>query len=110
MWDARHLVKFWAGARGHPYEPTGAVADGGRVGWWWRDGPGDTHASDHNGVTSHMSEARTDTTQTRPPGADAARADAGGSGKHRGGVSMESTDGQPHGRHRRPAEGGGRAA
>ncbi|MDF6042198.1 hypothetical protein LRD69_08480 [Streptomyces sp. JH14] len=57
-----------------------------------------------------MSEARTDTTQMRPPGADADRADAGGSGKHRGGVSMESTDVQPHGRHRRPAGERSRAA
>ncbi|MGW6093291.1 hypothetical protein ACWFRK_02525 [Streptomyces sp. NPDC055157] len=57
-----------------------------------------------------MSEARTDTTQMRPPGADAERAEAGGSGKHRGGVSMDSTDAQPHGRHRRPSEGGRRAA
>ncbi|WP_405688291.1 hypothetical protein [Streptomyces sp. NBC_00057] len=57
-----------------------------------------------------MSEARTDTTQTRPPGADAERAEAGGSGKHRGGVSMDDTSAQPHGRHRRPSEGNSRAA
>ncbi|MCX5343910.1 hypothetical protein NRF20_31575 [Streptomyces sp. R-74717] len=57
-----------------------------------------------------MSEARTDTTQTRPPGADAERAEAGGSGKHRGGVSMDDASAQPHGRHRRPAEGDSRAA
>ncbi|MGC5342722.1 hypothetical protein ACPXCE_20250 [Streptomyces sp. DT24] len=54
-----------------------------------------------------MSEARTDTTQTRPPGADAERAGAGGSGRHRGGVSTENTTAQPHGRHRRPSEEGG---
>ncbi|MFD3655415.1 hypothetical protein [Streptomyces sp. NPDC058620] len=57
-----------------------------------------------------MSEARTDTTQMRPPGADAQRAEAGGSGKHRGGASMEHTAAQPHGRHRRPAEEESRAA
>ncbi|MFJ7196804.1 MULTISPECIES: hypothetical protein [unclassified Streptomyces] len=55
-----------------------------------------------------MSEARTDTTQTRP--ADAARAEAGGAGKHRGDESMEDASAQPHGRHRRPSEGDGRAA
>ncbi|MGW1405135.1 hypothetical protein [Streptomyces sp. NPDC002403] len=55
-----------------------------------------------------MSEARTDTTQTRP--ADADRAEAGGSGKHRGGESVDDTSAQPHGRHRRPSEGDGRAA
>ncbi|MGW1652976.1 hypothetical protein [Streptomyces atratus] len=57
-----------------------------------------------------MSEARTDTTQTRPPGADAERAEADVSGKHRGGVSMDDASAQPHGRHRRPSEGDGRAA
>ncbi len=57
-----------------------------------------------------MSEARTDTTQTRPPQADTERAEAGGYGKHRGGASAESTTAQPHGRHRRPSEGGGSAA
>ncbi|HEY9439231.1 MAG TPA: hypothetical protein VIS29_11395 [Streptomyces sp.] len=57
-----------------------------------------------------MSEARTDTTQTRPPGADAGRAEAGGSGKHRGGASAENTAVRQNGRHRRPSEGGGRAA
>ncbi|MFB4424937.1 hypothetical protein C5F59_028125 [Streptomyces sp. QL37] len=57
-----------------------------------------------------MSEARTDTTQTRPPEADAERAEAGGYGKHRGGASAESATAQPHGRHRRPSEGGGGAA
>ncbi|MFF3780252.1 hypothetical protein [Streptomyces sp. NPDC001933] len=55
-----------------------------------------------------MSEARTDPTQTRP--ADADRAEAGGSGKHRGGESMDDASAQPHGRHRRPAEGDSRAA
>ncbi|TXS78375.1 hypothetical protein EAO76_08210 [Streptomyces sp. sk2.1] len=67
-----------------------------------------THVSDHNGVTSHMSEARTDTTQTRPQDVD--RAEAGGSGKHRGGESVDETAAQPHGRHRRPSEGDGKAA
>ncbi|MEU6014360.1 hypothetical protein ABZ826_09965 [Streptomyces sp. NPDC047515] len=57
-----------------------------------------------------MSEARTDTTQTRPPVAHAERAEAGGAGKHRGGVSTEDAAAQPHGRHRRPSEGDGRAA
>ncbi|MFH8474991.1 hypothetical protein [Streptomyces sp. NPDC018000] len=57
-----------------------------------------------------MSEARTDTTQTRPAGADAERAEADGAGKHRGGVSTDDTAAQPHGRHRRPSEGDSRAA
>ncbi|MFG2592454.1 hypothetical protein [Streptomyces sp. NPDC048438] len=57
-----------------------------------------------------MPEARTDTAQTRPPEADAERAEAGGYGKHRGGASAESVTAQPHGRHRRPSEGGGSAA
>ncbi|MEU5716660.1 hypothetical protein AB0G71_12855 [Streptomyces sp. NPDC020403] len=57
-----------------------------------------------------MSEVRTDTTRTRPPTADAERADAGGSGKHRGGASAENTAAQPHGRHRRPSQGSGSAA
>ncbi|TXS42535.1 hypothetical protein EAO72_13630 [Streptomyces sp. or43] len=61
-------------------------------------------------MTSQMSEARSDTTQTRPPGADTQRAEAGGSGKHRGGVATDDSAAQPHGRHRRPAEGGSRAA
>ncbi|MFD6276129.1 hypothetical protein ACFWFI_11265 [Streptomyces sp. NPDC060209] len=57
-----------------------------------------------------MSEARTDTTQNRPSEADADRAEAGGYGKHRGGASAESATAQPHGRHRRPSEGGGSVA
>ncbi|MER5362503.1 hypothetical protein [Streptomyces sp. NPDC002785] len=57
-----------------------------------------------------MSEARTDTTQTRPPGADVERAEAGGAGKHRGGVSTQDTAAQPHGRHRRPSGEDSRAA
>lgn len=57
-----------------------------------------------------MPEARTDTTQTRPPEADSDRGEAGGYGKHRGGPSAESVVAQPHGRHRRPSEGGGSAA
>ncbi|MGQ4485553.1 hypothetical protein LRE75_29045 [Streptomyces sp. 372A] len=57
-----------------------------------------------------MSEARTDTTQTFPPGADAQRGDAGGSGKHRGGVATDDTAATPAGRHRRPAEESGAAA
>ncbi|MBV7668438.1 MULTISPECIES: hypothetical protein [Streptomyces] len=57
-----------------------------------------------------MSEARTDTTRTRPPEADAERAAAGGSGKHRGGASAENAAAQPNGRHRRQSEGGGSAA
>ncbi|MEV1046782.1 hypothetical protein [Streptomyces sp. NPDC049916] len=56
-----------------------------------------------------MSEARTDTTQTRPQGVDEAAADAG-PGKHRGGASAESAPVQPHGRHRRPAEDASNAA
>ncbi|MFJ8853330.1 hypothetical protein [Streptomyces sp. NPDC102437] len=55
-----------------------------------------------------MSEARTDATQTRP--ADADRAEADGSGKHRGGESVDDASAEPHGRHRRPAEGDSRAA
>lgn len=57
-----------------------------------------------------MSEARTDTTQTLPPAADAQRGDAGGSGKHRGGVATDDTAATPAGRHRRPAEESGAAA
>ncbi|MFE6762403.1 hypothetical protein [Streptomyces sp. NPDC057689] len=57
-----------------------------------------------------MSEAQTDTTQTYPPGADAQRGDAGGSGKHRGGVAVDDTAATPAGRHRRPSEEGGAAA
>ncbi|MEV7909155.1 hypothetical protein [Streptomyces griseus] len=56
-----------------------------------------------------MSEARTDTTQQRPTGADEGSG-TGGSGKHRGGTSAENTSVQPHGRHRRPAEEESRAA
>ncbi|MBV7248627.1 hypothetical protein [Streptomyces sp. MW-W600-10] len=56
-----------------------------------------------------MSEARTDTTQQRPTGADEGSG-TGGSGKHRGGASAENTSVQPHGRHRRPAEEESRAA
>ncbi|GAA2420639.1 hypothetical protein GCM10010433_20400 [Streptomyces pulveraceus] len=59
-------------------------------------------------MTSHMSEARTDPTQTRPQDAD--RAEAGGYGKHRGGESMDDTSAEPHGRHRRPSERDSRAA
>ncbi|WP_405936541.1 hypothetical protein OG338_07315 [Streptomyces sp. NBC_00726] len=57
-----------------------------------------------------MSEAHTDTAQTLPPSADAQRGDAGGAGKHRGGVATEDTAAAPAGRHRRPAEEGGAAA
>ncbi|HWU09571.1 MAG TPA: hypothetical protein VN520_24875 [Streptomyces sp.] len=57
-----------------------------------------------------MSEARTDTARPRPPEADMDRAGAGGYGKHRGGAAAESVPVQPHGRHRRPSEGGGSAA
>ncbi|MEV6265254.1 hypothetical protein AB0M42_31545 [Streptomyces sp. NPDC051784] len=57
-----------------------------------------------------MSEARTDTTQPLPPEADMEGAEAGGYGKHRGGASAEGETVQPHGRHRRPSEGGGGAA
>ncbi|MFF3175039.1 hypothetical protein ACFVQ0_20730 [Streptomyces sp. NPDC057900] len=56
-----------------------------------------------------MSEARTDTTQTRPPGAGAG-AEAGGSGKHRGGVAPDDSAAQPLGRHRRTSEEESRAA
>ncbi|MEV0914715.1 hypothetical protein AB0I93_10670 [Streptomyces sp. NPDC049967] len=57
-----------------------------------------------------MSEARTDTTQTRPPGAGAGRAEAGGAGKHRGDVAPDDSAAQPLGRHRRTAEEESRAA
>jgi len=57
-----------------------------------------------------MSEAQTDTTQTYPPGADTLRADAGGSGKHRGGVASDDAAATPAGRHRRPVEEGRAAA
>ncbi|MGC4951447.1 hypothetical protein ACLQ2N_35440 [Streptomyces sp. DT224] len=57
-----------------------------------------------------MSEARTDTTHTLLPGADAQRGDAGGSGKHRGGVATDDTVATPAGRHRRPAGESGAAA
>ncbi|MFJ9635160.1 hypothetical protein [Streptomyces sp. NPDC101178] len=57
-----------------------------------------------------MSETRTDTTTPRTPGGDAEVAGTGGSGKHRGGASMENTSVQPHGRHRRPAQEESRAA
>ncbi|MFI1399234.1 hypothetical protein [Streptomyces sp. NPDC020681] len=44
-----------------------------------------------------MSESRTDTTQTRPQGAD-----AGGAGKHRGGAApTEDSTATPHGKHRK---------
>ncbi|MBM7438666.1 hypothetical protein [Streptomyces sp. HB132] len=56
-----------------------------------------------------MPEARTDTTQTRPPEAGTGGADAG-YGKHRGGAAAESVPAQPHGRHRRTSEGGAGAA
>ncbi|MEU6951289.1 MULTISPECIES: hypothetical protein [unclassified Streptomyces] len=56
-----------------------------------------------------MSEARIDTNQQRPTGADEG-AGTGGSGKHRGGASAENTSAQPHGRHRRPADEESRAA
>ncbi|MEU2020783.1 hypothetical protein ABZ565_01180 [Streptomyces sp. NPDC016469] len=57
-----------------------------------------------------MSEARIETTQTFPPGADAQRGDAGGSGKHRGGVATDDTAATPAGRHRRPDGESGAAA
>ncbi|MCX4449414.1 hypothetical protein ACIOEZ_13905 [Streptomyces sp. NPDC087866] len=57
-----------------------------------------------------MSEAHTDTTRTYPPGADTQRAEAGGSGKHRGGVAVDDSAAQPAGRHRRPVEEGSAAA
>ncbi|MEU2247248.1 hypothetical protein [Streptomyces sp. NPDC019224] len=57
-----------------------------------------------------MSEAHTDTTRTYPPGADAQRAEAGGSGKHRGGVATEDSVDRPAGRHRRPVGENGAAA
>ncbi|WP_345981993.1 hypothetical protein [Streptomyces sp. DSS69] len=55
-----------------------------------------------------MSETRTETNTPRTPGGDAEV--TGGSGKHRGGASMENTSVQPHGRHRRPAQEKARAA
>ncbi|MDH2393172.1 MULTISPECIES: hypothetical protein [Streptomyces] len=49
-----------------------------------------------------MSEASTDTTQTRPQPAAAERADAGGSGKHRGiAATSEDSSAPAQGRHRR---------
>ncbi|MFC3234383.1 hypothetical protein [Streptomyces nitrosporeus] len=57
-----------------------------------------------------MPEARTDTARTRSPEADAGRAGADSSGKHRGGASAEDTADRPHGRHRRPSDGSGGAA
>ncbi|MCX4509385.1 hypothetical protein OHA27_03520 [Streptomyces sp. NBC_01619] len=55
-----------------------------------------------------MSEARTDTTQARPQGAAANRAEpVGAAGKHRGGAAAsEDTQSPAHGRHRRPTGGG----
>ncbi|WP_329036841.1 hypothetical protein OHT61_09575 [Streptomyces sp. NBC_00178] len=53
-----------------------------------------------------MSQDRTDTSR-RPQGAEQGD---DGSGKHRGGASADHAAAQPHGRHRRPAEGGGSAA
>ncbi|AVZ72703.1 hypothetical protein SLUN_11380 [Streptomyces lunaelactis] len=71
--------------------------------------PCDTYYSDHNGVTSHMYEARTDTTEERPGGAGAggacgtSGAGAGGAGRHRGGAATTEDSTTPsHGRHRRP--------
>ncbi|WP_405781196.1 hypothetical protein [Streptomyces sp. NBC_00859] len=52
-----------------------------------------------------MSEARTDTAQSRPQPAAADRGEAGGSGKHRGGAaSTEASEAETNGRHRRAAE------
>ncbi|MGW7194934.1 hypothetical protein [Streptomyces chryseus] len=49
-----------------------------------------------------MSDARTDTTQTRPQPSAAGRDDAGRSGKHRGGAATTEDAAAPaHGRHRR---------
>ncbi|GAA2432185.1 hypothetical protein GCM10010273_05170 [Streptomyces lavendulocolor] len=62
----------------------------------WIDSRAATSSAIIYGVTSHMSEASTDTTHGRPQG------DAGGSGKHRGGAaSTEDLSTQPHGRHRK---------
>ncbi|MFJ2116456.1 MULTISPECIES: hypothetical protein [unclassified Streptomyces] len=53
-----------------------------------------------------MSEARTDTTQQRPQGAQS----QGGldhHGRHRGGAApSETPHSSPHGRHRRPGDSG----
>ncbi len=69
-------------------------------------GPCATTRSDHDGVTSHMTEARIDTTQERPQGTAADRSDISHFGKHRGGAaSTEDSMSPAHGRHRRPAEG-----
>lgn len=52
-----------------------------------------------------MSEARTDTAQDRPQTADAARDEAGGYGKHRGGAaSTEDSTSPAYGKHRRHGE------
>ncbi|NDZ82908.1 MULTISPECIES: hypothetical protein [unclassified Streptomyces] len=52
-----------------------------------------------------MSEARTDTAQSRPQPAAADRGEAGGSGKHRGGAaSTEASQAETNGRHRRSAD------
>nr|WSZ95770.1 hypothetical protein OH820_08980 [Streptomyces sp. NBC_00857] len=52
-----------------------------------------------------MSEARTDTTQGRPQGADADQDGIGGLGKHRGGAAPTEDSATPaYGRHRRPGQ------
>ncbi|MFE2375940.1 hypothetical protein [Streptomyces sp. NPDC059398] len=52
-----------------------------------------------------MSEARTDTAQSRPQPAAADRGEAGGSGKHRGGAApVEASEAETNGRHRRSGE------
>ncbi|WP_228992892.1 hypothetical protein [Streptomyces sp. DH8] len=56
-----------------------------------------------------MSEARSEMTQQHPRGTGQG-AVSGGSGKHRGGASLETSPVRPHGRHRRPAEDEARAA
>ncbi|MGW3564713.1 hypothetical protein ACWDSL_12615 [Streptomyces sp. NPDC000941] len=53
-----------------------------------------------------MSQARTNTTESRPQeAAAAAGADDSIHGKHRGQAASEDAQTSPHGRHRRPGEG-----
>jgi hypothetical protein len=52
------------------------------------------------GVTSHMSESRTDTAQDCPQAAG--DRDDTGHGKHRGAAATDDSQSSVHGRHRRP--------
>lgn len=63
-----------------------------------------TVRTDLTGVTSHMSEARTNTTEAHPQGAESVQA-AAGAGKHRGRAATEEAQtASQHGRHRRPGQ------